>query len=330
MKKHILLFFTVVVLLGCDRSKEQLGPSLNDIYGEFTVLEPFSAENATVDFSSGARTWFNGRFSKNVDWRITIIGQVSGAKKIITGKTNVLNEETARWNGSTTDLPMFKPEGCTVVLEVPSENFSDSLSLTIDAIKTNSGFLIADFENGINSNWNIFAQTGADMSFRIVNSPTAPEGNHYYDMGGAVSWDYLIGLIEFPAQAYGVPAYPLSSNPNQVYFNVLINKPEGITNEILLFQFREDENGDGVYQNNEDMYSLELRNLTSGWQTISVRYSDVISLTNGMPATPAGNGIHEPHKLLNVSVLFLADPATGYSQTLMDYLIFTENAPLEP
>jgi hypothetical protein len=51
---------------------------------------------------------------------------------------------------------------------------------------------------------------------------------------------------------------------------------------------------------------------------------------NGVPATPAGNALKEPNKLMQISVLFLADPATGYSQTLMDYLIFTENAPLEP
>jgi len=83
------------------------------------------------------------------------------------------------------------------------------------------------------------------------------------------------------------------------------------------------------------MYSIELKHggdegLQAGWQTISVRYSDLTALVNGSPATPNGNGILEPHKLMEVRTLFLADPNSGYSQTFMDYMIFTENGPLEP
>jgi len=150
-------------------------------------------------------------------------------------------------------------------------------------------------------------------------------------MGGEVNFDYLIGYIYFPADAYGVTVFPLTSNPDNVYFNVLLYKPAGITNEIVLFQFTEDENGDGIFQDaSEDMYSLELKGLEIGWQTISVKYSDLKALVNGAPATPNGNGIHEPEKLMEVRTLFLANPSSGYSQTWMDYMIFTENSPLEP
>jgi hypothetical protein len=331
MKKLPLLFAATVLLAGCERDTNPLGPSLNDIYGDFAVMESFGVEKSNVDFSTGDINWFTGRFNKNVEWEIRIIGQHSGAEKIITGRSNVLNQETAVWNGTTTKLPMFRAEPCKAILSVPRENFADSLLLDVTGIKVNPGVLISDFESGINSGWNIFAQTGADMSFRIVNDPTvAPQGNSYYDMGGRVSWDFLIGLIEFPATAIGSTAYPLSSNPNNVFFNILLKKPEGITNEIVLIQFREDENGDGIYQNNEDLYSLELRNISPDWQLVSVRYEDLVTLVNGQLAAPAGNGIKEPHKLLNISVLFLADPSSGYSQTLMDYLIFTEGRPLEP
>ena len=112
---------------------------------------------------------------------------------------------------------------------------------------------------------------------------------------------------------------------------MVLNKPEAINNEIVLWQFWEDDNEDGDFdENSEDMYSLELKGLEDGWQTISIRYDELVSLSNGVPTTPAGNGIHEPHKLLNIRLMFLADPASGYSQTLMDYIIFTEGQELEP
>jgi hypothetical protein len=53
-------------------------------------------------------------------------------------------------------------------------------------------------------------------------------------------------------------------------------------------------------------------------------------LVNGNPAAPNGNGLHEPHKLFQVSILFLANPASGYSESGLDYMIFTQGEPLRP
>ena len=261
-----------------------------------------------------------------------IEGQSSGATKVITGKSKTLDELNAIWDGTTTVLPMFKNERCNAYLSLPEEVYADTIiGITIDSTKTNEGFVVADFENGINPGWDIFKQSGGDMTFEIVNNDSAAERSHYYDMGGEVNFDYLIGYIYFPADAYGEPTFPLSPIPQNVYFNVMLNKPETITNEIILFQFVEDENGDGIFQEaSEDMYSLELKNIESYWQLISLPYSDLTALVNGAPSTPNGNGIHEPDKLLEVRTLFLADPSSGYSQTFMDYMIFTENEGLNP
>jgi hypothetical protein len=332
MKKLQILLALTISMVSCERNMDTLGPNLSDIYGEFQVFENFATSTSSVDFSSGEVVNFTARFSKTVDWEVRIVGQKSGATKIITGKSKVLDEINAFWNGSTTELPMFKSEKCNAYLSVMEEGFSDTIeNITIDSTKTNTGFVVADFENGLNPDWNIFKQSGGNMSFEIVQSDTAGEGSHYYDMGGEVSFDYLIGYIYFPADAYGADVFPLATNPANVFFNVLLYKPEGITNEIVLFQFTEDENGDGIFQDaSEDMYSLELKGLENGWQTISVKYSELQTLVNGAPANPNGNGIHEPDKLMELRTLFLANPATGYSQTFMDYIIFTENAPLEP
>lgn len=329
--KKILLYIAILASISCERKDEIQGPLLDDLYGDFKVLEEFEAAPQTVDFSLGQKVIFMARFSKNVDWEIHIYGQTSGAEKIITGKSKILDSENASWNGTTTILPMFKIEECVAIISVPEELYADTLNITITETKLYNGFLLSDFENGINPGWDIFTQNGADMSFNIVESDSAAQATHYFDMGGAVDWDYLIGYIDMPASAYSLPTYPLLSNPSLVYFNVLLNKPAEISNEIVLWQFWEDDNLDGIYDaENEDMYSAELTDLEDGWQTISLRYEDIEALVNGVPSTPAGNGIHEPHKLLNIRLLFLANPATGYSQTLMDYIIFTEIQPLEP
>ena len=333
MKRMLMLLTAALGLAGlsCERSTDPEGPSLNDLYGEFSVLQQFDVSTQNVDFSNNGSMYFEALFSKRVDWKVTITGQNSGAVKEITGSSFVVDESNSTWTGGVTQLPMVKVEPCEVVLSVENEGFADTLYINVRGLKSNEGFVVADFETGLNPGWNIFAQTGADMSFNIVQSDSAGEGTHYYDMGGEVSWDYLIGLIDFPASAYGETHFPLDGNPANVYFNVFLNVPEGITNEIVLFQFREDENGDGQYQGaTEDMWSLELRGLDPGWQLVSLRYDGLVALVNGQPAPPAGNGIHEPDKLIQLSLLFLADPATGYSQTLLDYIIFTEKNPLRP
>lgn len=329
--KKILLLALVALSLSCQRKEDTLGPSLDELYGEFSILENFASSASQIDFSTGQQIEFSCRFSKPVDWEIHVIGQQSGAEKIISGKSKAIDETNGKWNGSTTLLPMFKNESCLAVLSVPDELYADTIGVTILDTKINEGFLLADFENGINPGWNIFLQSGADMRFNVVESDSSAQGFKYYRMGGAVSWDYLIGYVDLLASAYQESTYPLSDNPADVYFNAFLSKPPLINNEIVLWQFWEDENLDGVFQAaSEDMYSLEMTGLESGWQHISIRYDELVSLTNGAPSPPAGNGIHEPDKLLNIRLLFLANPSTGYSETSVDYIIFTENQALQP
>jgi hypothetical protein len=327
-----ILGLVLVTVVSCERNEDDFqGPFLDNIFGPFSVLEDFDVSNRNVDFESGETTTFTAIFSKQVDWELHITGQTTGAHKVIEGFSSELNAGNARWNGTTTNVPLFAAEQCAVELRIPSDSTIIYDTLTVASLRMIEGLVVADFESGVNSSWNIFAQSGADMSFFINDDVPSAQGSMYYDMGGAVTWDYLIGLIEFPASEHGSPTFDLSNDPTQVYFNVMLYLPEGISNEIVLFQFREDDNGDGVFtENSEDMFAMELTGLEAGWQQISVRYADLETLVNGAPASPFGNGLYEADKLLRVSALFLANPASGYSQTLMDYLIFTEGGPLVP
>ena len=340
--KQILttLLLATVLLSSCERDTIIEGPSLFDLYGPFELVTKLDISNRNVDFSGGETTFFTAEFSKSVDWKITISGNSSGAQKVISGTSIELNSQNAVWDGSTTVFPLFKEEFCTVDLSVSynTENGDSIVSvvdslvsfddLTVATIKTNEGLLLSDFENGWNPDWDNFYQAGVNFNILSFN---APQGNSYFNMMGACSWDWLIGMIIIPAEAYGSQTFDLNENPDKVYFNVLLNVPYGITNEILLIRFFEDDNNDGLFSDaTEDTYSLELKYLEYGWQKVSIKYSDLVCLVNGNPGEPNGNGIHNPDLINYIDVLLLADPSTGFSQVDMDYMIFTEDEPLNP
>ena len=112
----------------------------------------------------------------------------------------------------------------------------------------------------------------------------------------------------------------------------MLSKIPGLNNGLVLFQFREDDNGDGVYTDGEeDLFSIEVAlNNEDGWQLISSKYADMPTLVNGAPVDAIGNGIYEPEKLIQVSILMLANPVSGYAQAYMDLMLFTENQPFKP
>lgn len=334
MKKNIfsLLICLTIIIFSCKRDNSKFeGPDLNDLYGTFSVSEPFSANRDSVNFAANELVVFSASFTTMIDWKISIKGLNSGAVKIITGKSKLIDAGNSLWNGSTTEFPLFKAEKCAVELTFLTE--PDTLRDTIKILqpKLNQGFKIADFETGMVTGWTTFIQSGANMNFGVATTSPVPQGNKFYNMAGTVNWDWLIGLIEFPASAYGAPRFPLNTNAQNVYFNVLVWGEPGLTNALLLFQFREDDNGNGIFESaSEDEYDYQLSINWTGWKLISVKYSDLVTLVNGAPASPKGNQLHNPDKLMKISTLHLANPASGFSKTKMDYILFTENAALEP
>lgn len=333
MKNYVLLLMVVLVLFSC--RKEEIdtyeGPSLEELNTPFSVVTDLAVSQATVDFAAGEEVTFSAEFSKTSQWQLRILGEESGAEKIVTGNSKVIDVSSYQWDGSTTNLPVFKEEVCRVELTVLDEIDTLEGSVEIVSSKSNEGFLIADFDSGFNPGWTSFIQSGVDMDFQIKSDAGAAEGDAYYNMAGEVEWDYLIGLVNFNADAYGADYFPLNSNPDNVYFNVMVYGEPGLQNSIVLFQFEEDENGDGSFSgSDEDMYALELRVNWEGWQLVSMKYSDIVSLVDGVPSPASGNNVHEPHKILKINMLHLADPATGFASSRLDYIIFTENGPLIP
>lgn len=336
MKKFIILLSiaTVTFLGACRKNTTTFdGPSINDLLSEFKIMQPFKADRDSVDFSTSQTVKFSAQFNKVTEWTITITGKKSKAQKIITGTSKTIDASNATWNGSTTLLPTFAQEDCSAVLSIKDVADTYTINEKILGIKKNEGFVVADFETGLMTGWNRFAQTGANMDFQVKTDSLAPEGKKYFNMAGTVNWDYLIGLIDFPATAYSATAktFPLSTNPENEYFNVMIYGVPNTNPSIVLFQFREDENANGTFDaNTEDQYDYQINVNWEGWKLISVKYSALTSLVNGQPAAPKGNGLHNPDKLSKISLLHLANPSDGFASSKLDYIIFTENGPLQP
>ncbi len=334
MKQYFLILLVGTLVLSACR-KDEIdkfdGPSLTDIYGEFSVFTTFDVSLDSVNFTTGETVYFTAQFSKSVDWKIKITGQTSGAIKVLTGFGSSISQSTSTWIGEITEFPIFKNEICDVELSFLNEPDVFIDQVKIIGTKTNAGFLISDFESGFNAGWTTFVQSGADMDFQIKTDAFAPENNSYFNMAGTVDWDYLIGYVYFKASAYGAPHYPLSSNPNNEYFNIMLYGEPGTTNSIMLFQFTEDEDGNGGHSTaSEDMYSQEILVNWEGWRLISLKYSDIPCLVNGQPAAPNGNGVHNSDKITSVNMLHLANPASGFAKSKIDYMIFTQNGPLKP
>jgi hypothetical protein len=329
--KLIALVIGTTAFLGCQVDDEFDGPDLVDLYGDFQVIQGLDISNRAVNFGDNETTYFTAGFSKSVNWKLEIIGLTSGGVREITGFSRNVDAGNSIWNGTITTLPMIRTEECAVQLTVANQ--VDTLRDTLEVLggRINSGLLLSDFESGFPGNWVPFVQSGANMTFNVQTNNNAAQGGKYYDIGGTVSWDWLIGMFDIPATAYGNPTFDLNENPDVVYFNTMVYKQPTLSNGIILLQFREDDNMDGVFSAaNEDLFAIEVRPGIDGWQLVSVKYADLQTLVNGQPSADIGNGVREPHKLKQISMLYLANPNSGYAQSYLDYMIFTENAPLNP
>ena len=317
MKKVISLLIFLVIAIACERSIDTLGPDLTDVFGPFTVFEQFDASRSNVDFSAGESVEFTCVFSKQVNWEIHIVGQKSGAEKVLTGFTNSITPDLGGlWNGSTTSLPMFKLEQCMayVLVNDVDTTFSDTIyNITVSGVRDVNSFIVTDFNNGLNPGFNRFVQSGADMRFDTITDPTGAEGVAYYEMSGEVTFADDLGNISMPKSAFTDTSFTLSSNDQNVFFNVFAKKGPQAVSDIFVFQFIEDDN---------DVHEYVFQGLSQDWEQFSIAYAD-LTTTNS-----AGGGEKNPDKLMRIVMLPIGikQPFQGF----VDYIVFTENGPLEP
>jgi len=84
MKNFAILSVLLLILIsGCKREDPEFtGPSLDNLFGEFSVLEEFDITNRNVDFSQGETSTFTAVFSKEVDWEVHVTGLETGYSRV--------------------------------------------------------------------------------------------------------------------------------------------------------------------------------------------------------------------------------------------------------
>lgn len=309
------------------------GPDLEDLYGDFAVLQPLTVTGDNADFSNNEIMQFSAEVSLQTDWRLTLTGQQSGAVKIREGNGQLIN---VIWNGSTTELPVFQQEPVQAVLNFPGHPDTLSTLVTVGGPKSNDGIVVANFNNGqLHPAWETFFQAG--VIFAPANDHATGEGDYYLSMNGTVNWDWLIGQVEFPAIALHPPGpnvpphYPLPPTPNGLFFNAMVYGDATRPNSLLKFEFREDDDFNGTYESNsEDRYDYEIPVDWDGWRLISIPYGSLSTPTDPQWGGANGNKLHNSNRIVSVRVLLLSDPSAGEALADIDYLIWTLNGPLTP
>ena len=332
MKRSFLTYSLLAALLltglaGC-KTDDFDGPGLQDLYGEFELLEPMTLSRNTVDFAAGETVHFTAAFSKIIAWQVTITGLRTGAQKVITGKSSTVTASNSLWTGTTTVFPLFRAEDCAVMMTFLNEPDTLRDTLTIVTPKTNAGVLIDDFERGLNPTYNNWGLHG--VNFYIDSTQhAAAQGDFYFRLNGTVNWDYLINKITIPPSG-GLTYFALPGNPAGLNFNTFIYGEAAKGNTLLKFEFREDENGDGTHNPaTEDRYDYQMSVDWDGWRLLSLDYSQ-LPAADGQFGGGNGNKIHQPDKIVSLEILLLSDPNLGEALADLDYMIWTTGGPLNP
>ena len=338
-QQYILTIFSIILFLGCTKDEVE-GPLINDIYGFFEITQPLNISNKNPDFSIYEVVKFQMGFNKNIDWKISITGLVSGSNKVISGFSNSLDSNLNIWNGTTSQFPFFEQEYCAIELTFLNE--SDTLRDTIEIMGPQlytDGFIVADFENGFPTDAFNKPQGGNTLATFVISDDVPLLGNYYFQMGGMINYDWALGKIEFKLD---YSSNQISSSPDDFYLNLgifsdTVDLHTGQFVNVLISEsdepFDPDNNGvANIFDSNEEVYKLKLYIDWEGWKLISIRYSDFV-------ATNSTAGVvfeRNPNDIKGMRIACQACPSGGSNpscpenldrmvRTDLDHIIFTEN-----
>jgi len=330
MKRTLSFAFLLLVFAACDRDLDPEGPSLFDRFAPLEVFDSLQVSAATVDFSSGQSVSFTAEFNKSVDWVITITGQESGGIYEIKRFERFVEPENATWSGNTTILPLFRVEPCMVVLSVPEEpDFGDTLFVDITGTLAYEGLLVTDFEEPAGP-----AIELGDFEFELANSgrrsdTIAAQGDFFYRLAGidnatgGPTDNFFVGLTRIFASINNVTYFDVPTTvPENLYLNLFVRgRPDGLTRVTLGLLI--DGNDSGVFEEGPDpIKTVEFDPTYEGWRLQS------------FTAAEMGVTQDDLEKVVGIQALLVSlnnlqpDPRVevGFE---MDYLIFTQNIPLE-
>ena len=338
MRTHFILlglaFCAVLVLVGCVKDGFE-GPSLNELFGEFEVIDSLSLSTADPDFSIGETVAFSATFNKPVNWQLEIQGLSSGGNKEFSGFSETLDNGAVVWTGTSSSLPFFELEDCAVSLTIANEDVALYDTLTVTGLVNFEGMRVADFDSGLPEGALVWRQDGANMTFQIADdSPLL--GTGYFKMGGKVGWDWSLGYIDIPvdfsdvtvaaSEFYlnlGVLSGTGGTSASDQFLNVSISESDAP------FDDNQANNGADVFGAGNEVYRHQIRPVDwMGWEFVTVPYADFEVKHEG------GDNIRTPGDITAIRIACQACPfnaslacpenADNDVQTDVDFLIFTE------
>ena len=346
--KHIIPLFIFLFFFNACTKDDIEGPLITDLYGSFSITDPFLLVNKTPDFSSGEFVKFNCGFNKPIDWKITIIGLQSSSTKEISGFSNLIDSNNVTWTGNTSQLPFFEEENCAVELTFLNE--SDTIRDTINIVGSKTyddGFLVADFENGLPSDALVSWTANIGLrTFDIANDDPLL-GNAYFKMGGKVNWDWPIGKLDLklnlssvtvPAEEFYINIGILSDTTDihtGQFINIIISESTLPFNDDLTPNQAGQQMAD-IFIASDEVYKMKIPVDWHGWRIVSFPYSDFEELS------PGATGVifnKNPNNITGIRIACQACPSAGLNpncpenldkivRTDIDHIIFTENSAL--
>jgi hypothetical protein len=324
-------FFALVLMMvsACDHDTDTFdGPSLIDRFGPFVLIDSLKASSSSADFGAGQTVYFTAKFNKRINWVVEITGQQSGAVKRITGFSSELGPDDATWDGTTTDLPLFRVEPCVAKLLIPEEDsVINNLNLNILSSRVYEGSLFANFEanspNIVVRNFE-FEFTPASGVSDLFPAGEGQKSLLLQGTDGVVD-NYFVGLVEILAPITGAQFIPMPGNaPEDVYFNAFIYGT-GDPYTIAIYDFYSDADGNGQYNANIDR-QFTTGNIPvtwTGWRLYSLKMSE-LGITEAQMA-----------QLVGMRVVLISDNNSQPTPRVQvsfatDFLTFTKNQPIKP
>ncbi|MAJ90481.1 MAG: hypothetical protein CMD08_04315 [Flavobacteriales bacterium] len=345
IKTKIILFLVVLCFLHSCTEKDFEGPSIEILYGDFELIEQFKLTNKNPSFLINEKVGFHCEFNKPVEWKITIQGLSTNAKKEIAGFSSLIDSNSIVWSGGPSQVPFFSEESCAIALTF--ENEIDTLRDTIIIVSAKSyenGIWVENFENGVPSDGLINYNTdGGGMTFSVSNDDPLL-GNSYFKMGGRVNWDWALGSLDLPIDIDSV----ISQAADDLYINIgilsdLQDLHTGQFINILIseetsvyFNDNPNNNTSEIFESTMEVYKMKVPVDWDGWQIKSFKYSDF------EPRDPTSPGVifdKDPNNIRAIRIACQACPSTGVQEncpenlgkdvrTDIDHIIFTVNSAL--
>ena len=121
----------ILALFGCVKDGYE-GPSLNELFGEFEIIDSLTLSTTSPDFSIDEAVEFSATFNKPVNWQLEIEGLSSGGANAFNGFSQTLDNGSVVWTGTSSSLPFFELEDCAVSLSIANEGvvLYDTLTIT--------------------------------------------------------------------------------------------------------------------------------------------------------------------------------------------------------